>query len=89
MKIDRFVKVMLVLIALLLALNCAKVLNSPSEAAAPPAFLQVGKSYVFQTQGGNAMEVLDIQNTGWIKAKSYDGSVYWVNTNVCDSIRPR
>jgi hypothetical protein len=125
MKIDRFVKVMLVLIAMLLALNCAKDLNQPSntrvssdnvpptsangnsiassktsggnssplifespvEAATPPTFLQVGKTYnCIPTTGGGgfrAFEVLEIQNTGWVKVPNG-----WVNPNTCVFITP-
>jgi hypothetical protein len=105
MKVDRFVKVMLVLIAVLLALNCAKDLNlssnsrgsssnlSPNsgrgnsaassntsggnsrpvvfessvEAAVPPSFLQVGKSYQFPGLPASSVEVLEIQSPGWVK----------------------
>jgi hypothetical protein len=50
MKTDRFMKWMLVIIALLLALNCASGIRTPptdnsTEAAAPPRFLQQGKVY--------------------------------------------
>jgi hypothetical protein len=89
MKIDRFVKVMLVLIAVLLALNCAKDPNGRSvEAAAPPSFLQVGKSYMFKDYLMAPVEVLEIQNTGWVKVKR-DSGVEWVNTNACISITPQ
>ena len=123
MKMDRFIKVMLVLIVLLLAFNCAKDINlssnsgnsstsssnsgsrnsttssnasernsSPSifessvEAATPPPFLQVGKTYGFGL--GTSYrdgKVLEIQNTGWLKAENYNG-VFWVNINACAAI---
>jgi hypothetical protein len=82
---DRFVKVMLVLIALLLAVNFAKDLNSSSEAAAPPSFLQVGKSYKFTGSYNLEGEIMEIQNTGWVKIKQSYG-ILWVNTNVSFTI---
>jgi hypothetical protein len=128
MKIDRFVKVMLVLIVVLLALNCAKDLTlssnsrggsnnlasnsassnniasskssdgspSPSifetsvEAAPPPSFLQVGSKYTFQqgNSGRDGVEVLEIQNTGWIKVKDTGLGVVWINANACYLIYP-
>src|SRR5947209_234315 len=80
MKIDRFVKLMLVLIALLLALNCTKDLNLSSEAAALPSFIQVGKAYNFS---GFHATVLEIQSSGWLKTDAG-----WVNRNACISIKP-
>ena len=121
MKIDRFVKVMLVLITLLLALNCAKDLNLSSnsrgsssnlslnsgssnssassngsdrnssplvfessvEAAAPPSFLQVDKSYAGYSSGADYhFRVLEVQNTGWVKVKMSgfpNNATGWVN----------
>ncbi len=134
MKFDRFVKVMLVLIALLLFFNCAKDLNPLSnsggntnnlsasrgnsgnlsansgsskntassnavdenssssifetsvEAATPPSFLQVGKSYTCYSPAGTSVarsfKVLEIQNTGWVKISAGE----WLNPNACLSI---
>ena len=114
MKIDRFVKVMLVLIALLLALNCAKDINLPSnnsgsgnsvgtsntsdrvsnptifentvEAATPPSFLQVGKSYLGVIENSRfEFKALEIQNSGWVKIQLVKGNIYdegetvWLN----------
>jgi hypothetical protein len=49
MKIDRFMRVMLVIIALLLGAICLKDWRNPltdnAVEAAPPVFLQVGKKY--------------------------------------------
>ena len=104
MKIDRSVKVMLMLIVVLLALNFAKDIklsahandnskNSKSslfentvEAAPPPSFLQVGKSY--ESSAGGFI-VLEIQSTGWIKAKSTSNEIIWVNSNAITYITPR
>ncbi len=87
MKIDRFVKVMLVLIAMLLALNCAKNLSPSSEAAAP-SFLQVGKKYVGSGGGGyTTFTIVEIQNTGWIKAKGDVGQEIWVNPSALSFIQ--
>jgi hypothetical protein len=94
MKIDRFVKAMLVLIALFLALSCVNGLKLPSnsvEAAAPPSFLQVGRSYTFFPAPSllTSFKVLEIQNTGWAKVQGGPGNIiFWVNTNACTSIYP-
>lgn len=93
MKIDRFVKVMLVLIAVLLALNCAKDLESKmlsSDAAPPPSFLQVGKSYKGVWPGGSTpFTVLEVQNTGWIKVQDEGGGFAWLNTSLLLYITPQ
>jgi hypothetical protein len=81
MKIDRFVKSMLVLIALFLALSCVNGFNLSSnargtsvEAAAPPSLLLVGKSYEFSPQvASGPAEVLEIQNTGWVRVRDPRG----------------
>jgi hypothetical protein len=93
MKIDRSVKFMLALIAVLLALSCAKDLtltsNSSVEAAPPPSFLQVGTSYNFnQGNMSTDVEVVEIQDTGWIKGKNNLGNMVWINPNACYQIRP-
>jgi hypothetical protein len=98
MKIDRFVKSMLMLIALFLALSCVndlKLSSNSVEAAAPPSFLQVGKSYAFYppplpiSSGVRSAKVLEIQNTGWVKVQPNEGNTtFWVNTNACVAIDP-
>jgi len=72
MKSDRFVKVMLVVIVLLLAANCLFSIRASwmesSSAAVPPAFLQVGKEYRFdELNGVGTAKVLEIQSNGWVK----------------------
>ncbi|MEK6287561.1 MAG: hypothetical protein AABO57_17600 [Acidobacteriota bacterium] len=95
MKIDRFVRVMLVLVALLLALNCATNFNNSSdstvEAAPPPSFLQVGKTY---TSGAMAFRVTEVSNTGWVTAEAQSPTTgrlttMWINSNVLPYIEPR
>ena len=96
MKIDRFVKVMLVIIALLLAINCANGIRAPftgnsTQAAVPPRFLQQGKTYSMEAAGRNfglGFKVVAIEDSGWIKVTQWDkgknqpddGGTYWVNT---------
>jgi hypothetical protein len=104
MKIDRFVKSMLVLIALFLALSCVNGLNWSSnargasvEAAAPTSLLLVGKSYEFlPAVASGPAEVLEIQNTGWVRVRDprvgssrASSTSFWVNTNACVAIYPR
>ena len=104
MKIDRFVKSMLVLIALFLALSCVNGLNLSAnargaavEAVAPAGLLIVGKSYEFSPAVvSGAAEVLEIQNTGWIRVRDprvgsgrASSASFWVNTNACVAIYPR
>ncbi|MDX2212871.1 MAG: hypothetical protein SFY66_06235 [Oculatellaceae cyanobacterium bins.114] len=82
MKFDRFTKVVLVLIALLLAQNCAQnlgnppIIGRPADAAEPPKFLQVGEIYlvVYSLGGQQVIKILEIESTGWIKfaAMNYD-----------------
>ena len=78
MKTDRFMKVMLVVIALLLALNCANGIRAPflgnsTEAAAPPRFLQSGK--IYHLRGGDLagdFKVTTIEDSGWIKVTQWN-----------------
>ncbi|MDT5121678.1 MAG: hypothetical protein QOC96_1160 [Acidobacteriota bacterium] len=85
METNRFVKVTLVVIALLLAIICAKnFIASSVEAAPPPTFIQTGKSYYGGTGTLNTFKVLEVQSNGWIKAEgqALNGpKVIWVNTS--------
>ena len=81
MKTDVFVKVMLVIIAVLLFLNCVKdngsggisvpFLEAKAKAAAP-AFIQVNKTYkcnvASRTSQNYEIKQIDKEN-GWIEAK--------------------
>ncbi len=86
MKADRFVKIMLVVIAGLLFLNCFKgdggktisipFLESSTVKAAPPAFIQVGKFYEFQlgilvVDGRVRGKVEKIDENGWLYIQHY------------------
>lgn len=81
MKIDRFVKVMLVIIAVLLGLNCVKDNGSGSSIpfietkakATVPAVIQVGKSYGFRGLGQVKIKSID-KESGWIQGE--DGIWY-------------
>ena len=92
MKTDRFVKVMLVAIALLLLANCVKEF-SPSSSAAAPAFLQKGKSYVFTPAGTGisfGRQVIEVDSSGWIKVhvpNTEIDSYQWLNLNAFGEIR--
>jgi len=125
MSMDRFVKVTLALIVLLLGLNCAKEIklsansgNSSAgsndsgsrnstrsanasgkqfgplmfetavEAAAPPAFIEVGKSYYFQFAAGSnpiaeiTVKVISIdKDSGWLRVEFSGGTHSWININ--------
>jgi hypothetical protein len=96
MKTDRFVKVMLVIIAGLLFLNCVKdngsggvsdILGTKIKASVP-AFMEQGKIYYCQSAGGHTYTVSSIdKESGWIRAKAKsstfeaEGDV-WVNTSL-------
>src|SRR6185436_20881648 len=125
MRLDRFVKVTLALIVLLLGLNCAKdiklsadsgnssalandsgrrnstksanasgkqfdrlMFETSVEAAAPPGFVEVGKSYYFQFAAGSnpiaeiAAKVISIdKNSGWLRVEFSGGTHSWININ--------
>ena len=96
MKTDRFVKVMLVIIAGLLLLNCfnnGSGIFPPKAKASVPAFIQVGNSY---SCGGAGMlynitkedQIMQIDsNNGWIEINGKLGK-RWINAaNLygCDS----
>jgi hypothetical protein len=94
MKTDQFVKVLMVIIALLLTLNYVTSL-SPSSAATPPPFLQQGSFYKFDTR--NPVKVIEIDDSGWIKVQDVDAigqviksqfgnSSYWINTHALRSV---
>lgn len=88
MKADRTLKVLLAVIALFLAINCATNLpfSGGATTAAPPSFLEVGKSYTMNGVGGpQQFKVLKIDNSGWINVQSGNGTV-WLNTNVYSTI---
>ena len=89
MKIDRFVKISFGLIIVLLAINCAKKLDSANNSnessnnslpfersveAAAPGFLQVGRTY-FGSNGASGFNftVVEVQSSGWVKAKDESG----------------
>ncbi len=93
MKTDRFVKVMLVIIAGLLLLNCFKdngggisdVFGTKAKATATaPAFLEKGKTYRCYSNVGLDYEILEVdKESGWIKANYILGanpSTEWINT---------
>ena len=103
MKIDRFVKALLVLIALLLAFNCAKnqngslvsgTLEGSVEAAPQTSFLIVGKSY--EAVGSTyqpVFKVLEVQNSGWAKVEltrspEDKGKTVWFNPSAYVYIIP-
>ncbi|HKX28544.1 MAG TPA: hypothetical protein VJ302_12660 [Blastocatellia bacterium] len=94
MHTDRFVKVMLVLVASLLLLNA--VINfSPSSAAAPPPFLQKGSLYKLDRT--TPVRVLEVDESGWVKVQEinaagqpvdnqFANSSYWINTNILRTV---
>jgi hypothetical protein len=97
MKIDRFVRVMLVLMVTLFVWNCAKDIKSPVEAAVPLSFLQVGKSYTGRCPVpptyAVSFKVLEVQNNGWAKVQllpipgfSLQKGDVWFNPNDCTMI---
>ena len=92
MKTDRFVKVMLVIIAGLLLLNCFKdngggvsvPFMETKAKASVPAFLEVGKSYGCLLQGADpnlfkAPRIVNIdKESGWIEVEG--DKRFWINT---------
>ena len=90
MKIDRSTKLLLAAIALLLAMNFATYLplSGGSTQAAPPAFLQVGKTV---NMGGTIgpVQILKVDPSGWVFVKKLATSAnvtYWSNSNQWDSV---
>jgi hypothetical protein len=99
MRVDRFVKLMLVLVALLLALNCTRDFTfrseNSAEAAAVPSFLEVGKTYraigyTYQP----VFKVVEIhQASGWAKVQftqspENNGAIVWFNPHAWNYIVP-
>ena len=91
MKTDRFVKVMLVIIAGLLLLNCidkGSVISPPIKANAP-AFLETNKTYECANPGGLSVsyKITKIdKDSGWIE----DNGTRWVNTAIffyCEEVK--
>lgn len=94
MKIDRFVKVMLVIIAGLLFLNCFN--NGPDilsrkAKAVIPGFMETGKTYSCGGVGpGYLYTVISVdKDSGWIRAKTKSNGIggdseQWVNTAKLD-----
>ena len=95
MKIDRFTKIMLMIILLLLAINISTTIRTPltgtvAYADPAPSFIQVGKSYSGTTM---IYKVIKIGTAGWIYADITEPSrnpyfpsarqfgKKWVNTN--------
>ena len=74
MKIDRFTKIMLMIILLLLAINISTTIRTPltgtvAYADPAPSFIQVGKIYRDGMGGeGNTYKVIKIGTAGWIYA---------------------
>ncbi len=102
MKTDRFMKAMLVIIALLLAANCFTGIRAPfsgnSSEAAPPRFLQKEKIYHITLGEGltdGDFKITEIEDTGWIKVQRWDTSKNaplsdfqpWINTAVIATMR--
>lgn len=97
---DRFVKIMLVIIAGLLFLNCFN--NIPPKAEASiPAFFQVGKSYECSGLGGPSggiseknygEKITEIDsNSGWVEKEGKLGKI-WINTTnllSCEESNPQ
>jgi hypothetical protein len=90
MKTDRFMRVMLVLIALLLGANCLKDVRNPltddAVEAASPAVIQVGKRYILGGPAGGlgGVTIKEIDRNGWIKGD--DG--IWYNTAQLVYVKP-
>ena len=96
MKMDRFVKIMLVLIAGLLVLNFAKndnsvlrhipTLETPVEASTP-SFIQVGKRYTFGlTVNGYTQvsaTVASVDREGWVQQNTGD----WINMDFVATLK--
>lgn len=99
MKTDRFVKIMLVIIAGLLVLNCFKDNGSDGISipfletevnASVPAFIQKDKTYICSSdiQPLVSAKVLQIDsNSGWIEINSPSTGNTWVNSNSLSNCR--
>ena len=91
MRIDRFLKVLLVTIALLLAINCFTGIRTPltdsvANADAAPSFIQVGKVYVIN-DGQYRIKILKIGTSGWVYVENQTARVTrWENTNQISSL---
>lgn len=99
---DKFVKLMLIVIAGLLVLNYFKgqaassipFFESSAQASAPP-FIKVGESYNFNFNGPGYgdVKVLQIDTSGWIKAQELDfngnprGQEFWINGSQITAVR--
>jgi len=69
------------IVAFLMVLLVSIGLNScnPSKSSSVPSFIKVGKTYEFGAFGVKA-EVLEIDNSGWIKIRA-GRDIYWINLN--------
>jgi hypothetical protein len=88
MKIDRFTKILLAVIALLLAANVSTTILTPltdrvAYADPAPSFIKVGQSYSNNSDGIFRFKVLKIGTSGWVYVVDQDrhGTNKWVNTN--------
>jgi len=93
MKFDRFTKLLLAAITLLLAMNFAIYLplSGGSTQASPPAFLQVGKTVNLGGITGE-VQILKVDPSGWVFIKKLNTSanvMYWSNSNQWDSVTER
>lgn len=88
MKIDRFAKILLLVIALLLSIHIFTMIDTPIERTAladpAPSFIQVGKEYSECHNCDVRWKVLKIGSNGWIYVEATrlgQGARSWHNTN--------
>jgi hypothetical protein len=75
------IKSFLVLIFVALSLSCT---TDQETKSAPPAFLEIGKTYLMKTEAWQLqkVKVLELGKNGWAKVEWAPQGRFWLNTDL-------